>query len=656
MTFHQQRRSFFLFIYVLFIMFIAFSYRDYGISWDENFFVESGKYYASHFFDTQAIFEHFPKFHVLSHGALMDILYYAPLKLLELDENYEALHFIKALASSSVLILVFLILCDLTPTSFLPLSGVLLLVLSPRWLGDIFDNYMDGSSTILFALQMLVGLKLLLLSKLFQRSIKSQVWQIAAFGILAGVSFSHRSSLVFVPAIYFVLLFLQIRKRAEFTRFLVLLALFSSCFFTALWMVDPYVRSHGIIGIYDKITYSSSVKVMENLKNRFEGSWVPAGQLPWYYLPKWIGITTPLMTLILMGIGTLKLLNDLIQQRSTEQWTNAAFLLLSFALPVLATIVLHPTLFDAWRHFLFLTVPIVIIATVGLGGLFARLPNKLIKFSLFLMALGAVAIGIEMIQLHPYQYLYFNQSVGGLSGAADDYATEYWGKSNKEAVEWTQSQKLNNPLMTYVVFSCGNALSSNYFFSGNVFRTTNVEEADYFICYNRGKDHEMVPEDKTIHTIQRHNVPLNYIKETLSPSFHQLNQISKGELERIQYLAKSDLYQGHFDQASSQRISQGDPMRLKGWVEQIPAVEKQLLHILITLEDPKKVLVLGRHGFLRKDVAIALKDDRYLYSGWFAGFETDQFEPGTYQLKAWVYDQDTQTAHPIEGLHAFQVK
>ena len=55
-----------------------------------------------------------------------------------------------------------------------------------------------------------------------------------------------------------------------------------------------------------------------------------------------------------------------------------------------------------------------------------------------LLAASLLATVVDMVQLHPYQYVYFNRVVaGGLPRAAERYDTDYWGAAGKEAVEWT---------------------------------------------------------------------------------------------------------------------------------------------------------------------------------------------------------------------------
>ena len=45
------------------------------------------------------------------------------------------------------------------------------------------------------------------------------------------------------------------------------------------------------------------------------------------------------------------------------------------------------------------------------------------------------AVVVEMVQLHPYQYVYFNRMSGGLKAAATQYETEYYAHSFKELAD-----------------------------------------------------------------------------------------------------------------------------------------------------------------------------------------------------------------------------
>jgi hypothetical protein len=40
---------------------------------------------------------------------------------------------------------------------------------------------------------------------------------------------------------------------------------------------------------------------------------------------------------------------------------------------------------------------------------------------------------VEMVRLHPYQYVYFNQFAGGIRGTDGRYMLDYWGLAFKQA-------------------------------------------------------------------------------------------------------------------------------------------------------------------------------------------------------------------------------
>ncbi len=53
------------------------------------------------------------------------------------------------------------------------------------------------------------------------------------------------------------------------------------------------------------------------------------------------------------------------------------------------------------------------------------------------MVLIAMAPGlIGIISLHPYEYIYYNEIVGGVDGAAGHYYADYWCTSFREAMKY----------------------------------------------------------------------------------------------------------------------------------------------------------------------------------------------------------------------------
>ena len=87
--------------------------------------------------------------------------------------------------------------------------------------------------------------------------------------------------------------------------------------------------------------------------------------------------------------------------------------------------------------FLFLYPLIVLIAASGLSYLADTLRRKIFRWGLALIILALSYHPLKfMILNHPYEYLYYNQLVGGLKGAYGNYETDYYYVSQTEASEW----------------------------------------------------------------------------------------------------------------------------------------------------------------------------------------------------------------------------
>src|SRR3989338_10065551 len=131
--------------------------------------------------------------------------------------------------------------------------------------------------------------------------------------------------------------------------------------------------------------------------NLFEGQFVEANQLPWYYIPKLIAITSPLSTLSLFVIGNFYLLSSIFNKKITFniKKLHAYFLSLLY-FPLIIVFIMRPTLYDSWRHFLFLTIPFIIIAVFGAYAIF-KVKNNLIKVIIFsLISFNLLQTAFEM--------------------------------------------------------------------------------------------------------------------------------------------------------------------------------------------------------------------------------------------------------------------
>lgn len=485
----------FLATFTLFLFFIVLTYKDYGVSWDELAYVNTGNFYFLNFFNPSAIVKNIELQHAVTHGALFDVLFQIPQKLFHpTNTDFPLLHLTKALSASTTLIFLYMTILILTGNPLVGFVGIFLMIFTPRWTGDIFDNHIDVISTLLFSAELFLAVKLLTF-----RSGKNLMRHWIAFSLVSAISFSSRLSLIIVPIVFLPLFIFRNRAKGKSIK---LLAIFFLMFLITLVIVDPALRSFGWDGIVKKLIYT--VHFQFPRESLFEGEFFSPHTLPWYYLPKWIFITTPLTAIGLFLLGFLLILRN--------KKTIHIFVLLTFLIPLVSVMILRPVLYDGWRQFMFLSIPLVISASVGFEFIL-RGKNSLLKIGVsLLLIVSFISTAKSLWQLHPYEYVYFNSFVGGLKGAYGKYETDYWSKSYQEAVGWLIKNEMKNSKKSYAIYSCDYRFSASYYFSPQMKLVDHLSDADYAVCFTRWNEDKKIP-GKIIYTVQRQGVPLSFVKK-----------------------------------------------------------------------------------------------------------------------------------------------
>ena len=115
---------------------------------------------------------------------------------------------------------------------------------------------------------------------------------------------------------------------------------------------------------------------------------------------------------------------------------------LAAILPIAATVLTRPAMYNGIRHFVFVLPPLAVAG--GLAG--AWIANWIAERAapVSRAALGALALifaagvawpAIGMARLHPYEYAYFNTIAGGVRGAQPRFMLDYWGLAFRQAGE-----------------------------------------------------------------------------------------------------------------------------------------------------------------------------------------------------------------------------
>ena len=186
----------------------------------------------------------------------------------------------------------------------------------------------------------------------------------------------------------------------------------------------------------------------------FRGEVFSGTALPWDYIPRWFAISQPPVTLLLglLGLVALGLAAGGVFRRGAGAGPSAAWgaaelrfgilLAACFALPLVAVVLLRPTIRTGWRYFHFLHGPFCLLATFALMGL-RQLPARGLRkkwvggAACALTAAGLGVVVVQMAQIHPHQYLYFNFFVDRKTpeGLRERHTMDYWNLAMRQGYE-----------------------------------------------------------------------------------------------------------------------------------------------------------------------------------------------------------------------------
>lgn len=325
-----------------------------------------------------------------------------------------------------------------------PLIGTLVLVLSPRIFANAFYNPKDHLLLVFYLINVFT---------LF-RFLKHRTWRNLFFHAFAtGLALNTRLPAMIVPLTTVLILgweFLRERKAngkniAWITAYLPLSIAFMIPFFPYLWE-DTFTRLIAAFSEMSAFDWDSYVWLF--------GNRISALDVPAYYIPAWILITTPIIYLLFIFTGFYATLrNNFTSLRELRFWRNEDELL-DFAQlglsagPILVVILLGSTLYNGWRHMHFVYPGFVFLLMVGFAWIQSwwqgriknsedRRANRLISWARpqvpkLVLGAGLLVTALTMVITHPHQYVYFNLAIQG-KPLMVRFDMDYWGVGFREA-------------------------------------------------------------------------------------------------------------------------------------------------------------------------------------------------------------------------------
>ena len=292
---------------------------------------------------------------------------------------------------------------------------MLLFLLSPRLYAHSFFNSKDAVFASAFVMALLVA------SRAFDKdSVGAYRWCGAAAGLL--VNLRVMGVVLFAVVLVFrAWAWLRAEVGAARRRVLATTGVFALWGGVVLFISLPYLWEDPVGRLAEMVVVLADHPT--TIDELFRGQVFSSAALPWDYVLHWFVISQPPVTLLLglLGLGVLGLAAQGVVRRGTDPGRGlgaaelrfGVLLATCFALPLVAFVLLRPTTLDGWRHFYFLHGPFCLLATfalMGLRQLSARGVRKEWRggAACALTAAGLGVVVLEMAQIHPHQYLYFN--------------------------------------------------------------------------------------------------------------------------------------------------------------------------------------------------------------------------------------------------------
>jgi Dolichyl-phosphate-mannose-protein mannosyltransferase len=225
----------------------------------------------------------------------------------------------------------------------------------------------------------------------------------------------------------------------------------------------------------------------------FAGQYYPAENLPRTYLPTFIALALPELTLVLALAALFHGVRIALWPGRENRTKSLQYMVLGSAVvvPIGYAVGIRAVLFDGMRHFLFVLPPIATAAALSGNAAIDWIITRQWRAPIFaLLGLYTADHLAIMYLLHPDQYVYYNGLVGGVAGAQTLFKTDYWANSYREAVQDLVAylKRQYGPDFDgqhFSVYACGPPISAAAFFPPSFVFEPDRNRADFVIAFTK---------------------------------------------------------------------------------------------------------------------------------------------------------------------------
>lgn len=429
-----QKYVFFTCAALLLIIMIVMS-RSAGISCDEVLHYDHSvavfDYFASRGNDLSAL--NTPETNLRYYGQSYDNLTTFLIKTLGIEEVYDFRHLMSSLAGWAVILITAFFAVWLSGFE----AGILVMLLfavSPTFMGHAMNNLKDIPFSLAYISGIFFSIRLVTSENDFRLS--DIIFLVLSIAFAISLRSGGLLLICYLFLFYVIVLITGYlnKERIEWRNavkglFLITFISFAAFFLGILqW---PYALQSPFRNVLE--SYNMMAHYPLTFRQLFEGTAQWSDFMPWYFIPKSMLITIPLVVLS----GLLIFFLFIRKVFSSGKALPFSLLLISLFFPLVFVVVIKSNVYSSWRQFLFLYPVIILLSASG----FIYLSQAFYKnYQKWLLAVVIICLSYNPVKFsilnHPYEYIYYNEFTGGLKGAYLNYETDYYYTGQTEASEW----------------------------------------------------------------------------------------------------------------------------------------------------------------------------------------------------------------------------
>lgn len=248
---------------------------------------------------------------------------------------------------------------------------------------------------------------------------KPTLQRVIVTGVVTGLALGVKYTNILLLPLYLLLFLLFTRYHIRSTRYATLFLIIPISLLTLflIWPM-PWFHLREVLFYNYQTRFAASVRPPPEL---FFGRFM---EVPIVYFPVYLLITTPLIVLVLLTIGSTMSIKQ-------KQW-KYILLLVWFAFPFIQS--LYSFRQNGIRYIIEIYTPLTLLAAIGFNTIIQTYGRSIIQRSIIVICL-LIFLLYPLLRISPYYLDYFNILVGGTQTVYDYklFPLGWWGEGQKQA-------------------------------------------------------------------------------------------------------------------------------------------------------------------------------------------------------------------------------